>query len=589
MEMRDCSGKPYPVFALGKVIKCTALAGSCSTVFSLQLKIPAEVKSLPEPGQFYMLKSEKSQKPLARPISVFHLEKKPEYSVIEFLILKKGSGTQELCSICSEDSVQMLGPLGNVFPMPEKDKKVCIIGGGIGVAPVAGFAEKLEPESYDFFASFKSGSYGLENVRAKLLTVTTDDGSVGIKGMLPAAIDENKLRSEKYEAVYACGPAPMLDYVKKIAEKAGIQCWLSMEARMACGIGVCLGCTIKTSEGNKRCCSDGPVFDSRILSFENNKSRIRHESLRSEPDLHVNIAGIDFSNPVIAASGTFGFGTEYKTVFDISRLGGICSKGLTLEPRAGNEGIRIWETPAGVMNSIGLQNPGVPHFIQHEMPEMLKLGPVAIANLSGSTLESYAEGAKLLDKTPVPLIELNISCPNVTKGGAAWGLTCQTAQSAVKTVRSVTSKPIAVKLTPAAANLTEVALACIDSGADALVIANSFQGIAIDIESGRPVFANVKAGLGGPAVRPMALKNVYEVVKAVNELPENKRVPVIGSGGIATWQDAVEFIMAGASAVEVGSGTFINPFAMLNIIDGLKAFMMRKGYASIEEFRGCAL
>ena len=305
-----------------------------------------------------------------------------------------------------------------------------------------------------------------------------------------------------------------------------------------------------------------------------------------EPDLSVTIKGVKFQNPIIGSSGTFGFGVEYKTLFDVNRLGGISSKGLTLEPRQGNDGIRLHEIPGGLMNSIGLQNPGIPHFIEHELPEMMALKPVAIANLSGSSIETYVEGAKLLDATDVPMIELNISCPNVSAGGAAFGMTCVGAESAVRAVRAVTKKPLIVKLTPQSHELEKVTLACIEAGADGISLCNSFQGIAIDIERGLPVFDKLKAGVGGPAVRPIAVRLVYEVVEAINKLPEEKRVPVLAIGGIATWQDAVEFIMAGATAIQVGTATFANPYAMIEIIDGLKAFMKRKGYKTIEEMRG---
>ena len=257
-----------------------------------------------------------------------------------------------------------------------------------------------------------------------------------------------------------------------------------------------------------------------------------------------------------------------------------------MEPRQGNPGIRVWETPSGLMNSIGLQNPGIPHFIQNELPVMMSLKPVTIANLSGSTMETYVEGAKLLDATNVPMIELNISCPNVTAGGSSWGMTCSAASDVVKAVRAVTKKPLVVKLTPQSLELNKVALACIEGGADGISLCNSFQGIAIDIERGVPVFENLKAGLGGPAVRPIAVRLIYELVEAINTLPEEKRVPVIAIGGIEKWEDAVEFIMAGASALEVGTATFANPYAMLEIIDGLASYMKRKGYKSIEDFKG---
>ena len=386
----------------------------------------------------------------------------------------------------------------------------------------------------------------------------------------------------------------MLSYVKTIAEKAGVKCWLSMESKMACGMGVCLGCTIETTEGYKRCCKDGPVFDGTKLIF-NKPSAPAPQVLEArnnkkvKPDLSVKIRDVVLPNPVIGSSGTFGFGVEYKDVFDVNKLGGISSKGLTLEPRQGNSGIRIWETPSGLMNSIGLQNPGIPHFIEHELPAMLKLKPVTIANLSGSTLESYVEGAKLLDKTQVPVIELNISCPNVSAGGAAFGMRCTTAGEITRAIRALTKKPLIVKLTPQASDVVGVALACIEAGADGISLCNSFQGVAIDIEKGRPVFDKVKAGFGGPAVRPIAVRLVYEVCSAIKQLPKEKQVPVVGIGGIATWEDAVEFIMAGATAVQVGTNTFANPNTMVEIVDGLKSFMARKGFKTIEDFRGCAL
>ncbi|MCR5614227.1 dihydroorotate dehydrogenase [Treponema sp.] len=620
---KDCSGKTIPVYAKGIVSKVGTVKGAVpqDSVYSLVVKVCAKEKSLPQAGQFYMLRAEKGKTLLGRPISVYHSEvikenaDKTKDAAIEFLILKKGQGTQELCSLEAKDNVDILGPLGNVFPMPRVGKsvgasagvssragksagtagaKVCIIGGGIGVAPVAGFAEKLEPKSYDFYACFKSGKYGVNKIHPAKLIVTTDDGSVGIKGMLPTALDAQKIRDKGYSVIYACGPTPMLAYVKEIAAEAGVKCYLSMESRMACGMGVCLGCTIETTEGYKRCCKDGPVFEGEKLIFTKPSAPApqiieARKNKKVKPDLSVKIRDVVLQNPVIGSSGTFGFGVEYKDVFDVNKLGGISSKGLTLEPRQGNTGVRLWETPSGLMNSIGLQNPGIPHFIEHELPSMLKLKPVTIANLSGSSLESYIEGAKLLDKTDVPIIELNISCPNVSTGGAALGMSCTTAAQATRAICSVTKKPVVVKLTPQATDVVGVALACIEAGAAGISLCNSFQGVAIDIEKGRPVFDKIKAGFGGPAVRPIAVRLVYEVCSAIKKLSADKQVPVIGIGGIATWQDAVEFIMAGATAVQVGTNTFANPNSMIEIVEGIKGFMARKGFKTIEDFRGCAL
>ena len=586
----DCSKNTIPVFCEAQVENCASVkeAFPSGSVFSLTVKFAAQENSIPSPGQFFMLRAKHSQVLLARPISVFNTipDTSMGYIQIEFLILKKGQGTSELCALQKGDFLELLGPCGNVFPSPDKNEKV--------------FAKNLPPKSYDFYASFKSGSYGIENVSPENLVVTTDDGSCGIRGMISAALTAQVLKEKKYSVVYACGPEPMLRYIQKICAEAGTKCFLSLESKMACGMGACLGCTIKTKSGLKRCCKDGPVFEASEIIFDEKES-VNAKPPLEKVDLSVKIFSrsshktsgakkeLFLKNPVIAASGTFGFGAEYKNIFDVVSLGAIASKGLTLEAREGNSGTRIWETPSGLMNSIGLQNPGIPHFVREEFPAMKKIGTSVIANLSGSTAESYEEGARLLEETEVDAIELNISCPNVSKGGAAFGMTCEDASGITRRIREIVSKPLIVKLTPQASDVAAVAMSCVSAGADAISLCNSFQGVAIDIEKARPVFEKIKAGFGGPAVRPIALRLVYEVFSEMKKLPQENRVPIIGIGGIATWRDAVEFIMAGASAVQVGTATFANPFAMIQIVEGLEEFMKRKGYASVEEMRGAAV
>ncbi len=552
---------------------------------------------LPASGQFFMIRSANSKQLLCRPISVYRKESLPSGRTrIHFLILEKGRGTSELVNLKHGEKVELVGPLGNTFEAPADNKKlIAIVGGGIGVAPVAGFAETLPAGSYDFFASFKSGCYGIDHLQPATTYITTDDGSVGIHGMITAAFTVDLLKKKNYAAVYACGPEPMLAYIQKTCAEAGVQCYLSMEARMACGVGACLGCTIVTTEGNRRCCKDGPVFAGEKLIFPQRAPKARPECRITEPvegsapDLSVTIAGVHFQNPVIAASGTYGYGSEFNGLTDTDGLGGICSKGLTLQPKAGNTGIRLIETPSGLINSIGLENPGIEHFIAHELPDMLKFKATTIANLSGSTLETYVEGARLLDATDVPMIELNISCPNVKAGGMAWGLDPAAATEVTSAVRAVTKKPLMVKLSPNAPNLIAVADAVRTAGADAISLVNTFQGTAIDIERAEPYFDNIRAGFSGPAVKPIALRMVYDLCQHMNTLPEAERVPVVGLGGISCWQDAVEFIMAGASAVQVGTATFANPRTMNDIAEGLAAFMARKGYPTIESMRGLAL
>jgi dihydroorotate dehydrogenase (NAD+) catalytic subunit len=599
-KLTDCKGEPLPVFGKGVVTNCDVEHGAVpfDSVWNLKLLMLVDLSNgstdvpVPAAGQFYLLRSAKSGVLLGRPISIYMSRKAGEAAYLEFLILRKGKGTEELCSLTKNDEVELIGPLGNTFPSPKFGDKVCIVGGGIGIAPVAGFASTLPKKSYDFFACFKSGSYGLDYIEPNELTITTDDGSAGIKGMLPAALTAQLLKEKGYTKLYACGPTPMLAYLQKICAEAGVQSYLSMENRMACGVGACLGCTITTTEGNKRCCKDGPVFKGEILQFEPPKDKpifgTEKPGSEFEPDLSVKVAGVQFANPVIAASGTFGYGSEYSSIFDVNKLGGICSKGLTLQARPGNTGTRLVETPSGLINSIGLENPGIEHFIEHELPSMLALKPVTIANLSGSSLETYVEGAKLLDKTDVPMIELNISCPNVKAGGMGFGMAPETAASVTKAVREATKKPLMVKLTPNAPDLIGIAMAVREAGADALSLVNTFQAMSIDLNTGRPVFDNIRAGFSGPAVKPIALRMVYDVVQAMNKLPENERIPVVGLGGISCWQDAVEFLMAGASAIQVGTATFSNPNTMLEIVEGLRSYMKAKGFKSIEEFKGVA-
>lgn len=598
----DENGKARLFCGKADVVSCAAVEGQ-KDVYLLETIALLERKTQlsPRPGQFYLLKSSVSSVTFQRPISVYHSSEGitpdgKKLLKIQFMILEKGEGTRELCHLRPNDKVELTGPLGNTFTLPmdifpavSEDPQIAIIGGGIGVAPVANFASTLPEKSYDFFASFKHKSYGLENVKPSNLIITTDDGNEGIHGMLSAAFTKQKIKEAGYKAVFACGPTPMLAYIKDLCDECSVKCFLSLEKKMLCGVGACLGCTITTKVGNRRVCKDGPVFDAADVIFEKPAGKKRPEPLKSEPDLSVKIAGVSFKNPVIAASGTFGFGQNYHSFFDVSQLGGISSKGLTLEPRGGNEGERIIEVAAGDINSIGLENPGVPHFIENELPAMMKLGTTAIANLAGSDIDSYVKGAELLDKTDVPMIELNISCPNVKHGGMAWGTDPDAAFECVSAVRKATKKPLMVKLSPNAPDLVSVALACVKAGADALSLINTIQAVAIDIENARPYFKNVKAGLCGPAVKPIALRMVYDVAKAVRALPKKEQVPIVGLGGISKWQDAVEFIMAGASAVQVGTATFINPATMLEVIDGLKNFMKSHGYKNISEMCGLAL
>lgn len=295
--------------------------------------------------------------------------------------------------------------------------------------------------------------------------------------------------------------------------------------------------------------------------------------------LKVNINGVDFKNPVIAASGTFGFGSEYNEFYDVGMLGGISSKGLTLNPKDGNNGIRVFETPSGMMNSVGLQNPGIDRFIVEELPKMRKLNTNVIANVGGGCIEDYETAVEKLRGTDIDMIELNISCPNVKSGGMAFGIKSEVAYDVVSKIKKIADKPLMVKLSPNAENIVEMALECERAGADSISLINTLKGLAIDPYKRKPVFDNVYAGVSGPAVKPVALRMVHEVAKAVS-------VPVIGLGGIVSGIDAIEFMMAGASAVQIGTVNFFNPNAGKEIIEQMEQFCKEQGIKDINEIIG---
>lgn len=295
--------------------------------------------------------------------------------------------------------------------------------------------------------------------------------------------------------------------------------------------------------------------------------------------LAVNFAGVDFKNPVIPASGTFGYGKEYEELFELSKLGGISVKGTTEKLRTGNLPPRIAETPSGMLNSVGLQNPGVDHFIAHELPYLMGKNTVIIANMAGSTADGYREVAEKLDRTDVPMIEVNISCPNVKAGGAAFGVSCEGAAQITKIVRAATKKPIMIKLSPNVTNIAEIAKAVEAEGADAVSLINTLLGMRIDIRTKRPILHNNVGGLSGPAVFPVAVRMVWQVANAV-------KIPVCGMGGISTWEDAVEMMMAGASTIQVGAALFNDPLAAVKIIDGLEKYVEDNHLNSINDIVG---
>jgi dihydroorotate dehydrogenase (NAD+) catalytic subunit len=304
------------------------------------------------------------------------------------------------------------------------------------------------------------------------------------------------------------------------------------------------------------------------------------ELTMQKPDMSVELAGIKMRNPVMTASGTFGYGAEFADYLDLESIGAMITKGLSLRPKAGNPTPRIVETPGGMLNAIGLQNVGVDAFIAQKLPFLSKVATPVIVNLYGNTLEEYGEVAARLDGLPgVAGIEVNISCPNVKQGGIVFGTDPAAAQEVVRLVKRNTSKPMIVKLSPNVTDVVLMARACADAGADALSLINTLTGMAIDLDRRRPVLANITGGLSGPAIKPVALRMVWQVAKCV-------QIPIIGIGGIMNARDALEFILAGASAVQVGTASFLDPSAAQTIARDMEQYLIDKGIDSLASMIG---
>ena len=293
----------------------------------------------------------------------------------------------------------------------------------------------------------------------------------------------------------------------------------------------------------------------------------------------VNLGGIKMKNPVTVASGTFGYGREFEDFVDLNQLGGICTKGTSLKPRAGNKPPRVYETPAGMLNAIGLQNPGIEYFMEYDLPYLKQFDTAIIVNACGSTIEDYVEVAKVLNTLDIDGVELNLSCPNVKAGCLAFGTTYEGVKEVTSQVRKVLDKPLIVKLTPNVTDITLPAKAAQDAGADGVSLINTLLGMSIDIHKRRPHLANNTGGLSGPCVKPVAVRMVYQVAQAV-------KIPILGLGGICTGEDAIEFMLAGAQAVSIGTGNFIHPDNSIRVIEGIQDYMKKYNIEDINEIVG---
>ena len=568
------------------------------------------------PGQFVHVRvNPASTDPLLRrPFSVWAADRGA--GTVDLLVQVVGRGTDLLAQLRPGAPLPMLGPLGRPFGLPATPGCIVIVAGGVGVAPLTLLAEHARRDGHTVVGLLGARSadrlVGRERLAAQCgeLLVATEDGSEGRPGLVTDLLAGFLRQTETRDLVCTCGPRPMMRRVAELCRAHAVPCQVSFESWMGCGVGACLGCVVPEAGGGMvRVCRDGPVFEAERIAWgrlddrggpgahpTEGAAQVRalppeggdqSGACTAEPgalDMTVTLGPLRLRSPVVVASGTFGYGQEYADLLDLGALGAVCVKGLTLSPTAGNPPPRICETPSGMLNAIGLQNVGVEVFVRDKLPWLRERGLPVIANLNGERPEHYAELAERLSAEPgVVALELNVSCPNVARGGMQFGTDPEATRGLTAHVRAVTPLPLIVKLSPNVTDLVVMARAAFDGGADMLSLINTLLAMAVDAGARRPVLANVTGGLSGPAVRPVALRAVWQVHRA---LPT---APLIGMGGIRTGTDAAEFMLAGASAVAVGTETFVNPAAAVQVLDGLRAYCRAQGFARVRDITGALI
>lgn len=544
------------------------LRGDCSA-----FTMPGQFVEISIPGLY-----------LRRPISVCDIEG----NRLTLVFKTVGSGTEAMARMKPGVCLDLLTGLGKGFDTSRCRESALLAGGGVGVPPLYLLARRLlqEGKQVKVALGFNTADEVFYADRFRELgaevSVATVDGSYGVKGLVTDAIAKPEMQGTDFW--YACGPLPMLMALGKAldCEKGEV----SMEERMGCGFGACMGCTISTPWGPKRVCKDGPVFDALLMRDYKGNGTIppalpRDRKSDGTPDITTELCGIKLSNPIVPASGTFGFGKEFADIYDLNTLGGISIKGTTLHPRLGNPTPRIAETPDGMINSVGLQNPGADAVYSEEVPQLRKIyRGCVIANVSGFSIEEYVEACRKADACDgVDIIEVNVSCPNVHNGGMAFGTSPEHAAMVTSAVKGAVHKPVFIKLSPNVTDIVSIAKACEEAGADGLTLINTLLGMRININTGSPVIANRMGGFSGPAVFPVAVRMVWQVSQAV-------RIPVMGCGGVSTAEEALEMMMAGATAVQVGSANLVDPMASHRIAAELPALLKKLRINNIKDIIG---
>ena len=573
-----------------------------------------------KPGQFVMLKADEGglNPLLSRPFSIFN-----KFSGDEFEVLYRvfGVATEILSGVKEGSFLEVTGPLGNGFNLNADNKDDAgtkkgnvriLIAGGIGIAPLYSMPEYINNNNSDdagseseekdkiilYYGARKAEElYFRHSIHSRFDEVyfATDDGSFGFKGNIIDLLYEN-MGGYADADFYTCGPKPMLNALISKFSASGFSGRLqaSLEESFGCGIGVCLGCVIKTKTKTdfeyKRVCKDGPVFyaDEILISEKKpealEKSGIKSAGKNIEPDLSVKLGNLFLDYPIMPASGTFGYGEEFFEIIDYNYFGALVTKGISLKPSKGNEMPRICETSCGMINSIGLQNVGFEKFRDEKMPFLRNFKKPVIVNFFGSNIDEYVELAeKLANVEGIGALEANISCPNIKEGGRSFGSDPEVVYELVSSVKERIGDglPLIVKLTPMVSDISLIAEVCEKAGADIISLINTIPAARIDIKTKKFKLSRGYGGLSGAAVKPVAIKLVSDVYNAV-------RIPIIGMGGISSWEDAAEFFLAGATAVAVGTYSFVEPNIIENIANGLKGYLTQNGFDNIYKIIGLA-
>jgi len=573
---------------VGSVVKCCEESAG-SDVYRLEVELNGGFPSVPEPGQFAVLEPLARDSVMPRPFSVADYTRHR----MTFFIKAIGKNTVAYADLQPGALLRLSGPHGRPIPL-DLERKYILVGGGMGGAALVYACKRLArlgkkptvllggEKTRDIIGLGDFRSYG---GRVRTITEAGDGERIGV---VTSLLEEELEQDDGESVVIACGPKQMLESVSRKRALYGNSCQVVLEEVMACGIGSCKGCAVFGRNGTqKHVCRDGPAFDADWLDWIRFTAPLRIEKIATRiparVETGVNLNGLDLDYPAMNASGCLDVDAIEREEFDISCLGALVTKGLTLEPKAGNAMPRICETTGGMLNSIGLENEGLQGFLNGKLSRWFKPGKPVIVNIAGFSMGEYEQLARKLGETGIAGLEINISCPNV-KHGIAFGADPGLANSVTRVVRQAApDKFIMVKLTPSVGDIAAIAKSVVDGGADAVSLVNTFPALAIDPYTMRPRIANGTAGLSGPAIKPIAVRMVRQVYEA------RLNVPIVGMGGITNGRDAAEFMLAGADAIAAGTGGFADRGLFANIIEDLQAIARRHGYPSISKLTGSLL